>query len=286
MADNYLEKKFEEYAIRKSTAKTKKIVSTGPKPEHIEVRFPTRRVFVTGGANGIGKAIVQAFRKIGCRVAFCDNDRKNGSLTAQTSGARFYPVDVCDSKALQSCMHDIFTTWGDIDILINNVGISRFSPISETSVDDFDRIIATNLRPVFITAREMAMYRQSLSRPNNYGRIVNITSTRYLMSEPGSEGYAASKGGIYSLTHALSLSLAPLHITVNSIAPGWIATPMFHKATDNDPPRLAKIMGRIPAKSVGDPMDVGMCAAFLCSDAARYISGTCIPVDGGALIGF
>ena len=116
MADNYLEKKFEEYAIRKSTAKTKKIVSTGPKPEHIEVRFPTRRVFVTGGANGIGKAIVQAFRKIGCRVAFCDNDRKNGSLTAQTSGARFYPVDVCDSKALQSCMHDIFTTWGDIDI--------------------------------------------------------------------------------------------------------------------------------------------------------------------------
>ena len=200
MADNYLEKKFEEYSIRKSTAKTKKIVSTGPKPEHIEVRFPTRRVFVTGGASGIGKAIVQAFRKIGCRVAFCDNDRKNGSLTAQTSGARFYPVDVCDSKALQSCMHDIFTTWGDIDILINNVGISRFSPISETSIDDFDRIIATNLRPVFITAREMAMYRQSLSRPNNYGRIVNITSTRYLMSEPGSEGYAASKGGIYSLT--------------------------------------------------------------------------------------
>lgn len=125
MADNYLEKKFEEYSIRKSTAKTKKIVSTGPKPEHIEVRFPTRRVFVTGGASGIGKAIVQAFRKIGCRVAFCDNDRKNGSLTAQTSGARFYPVDVCDSKALQSCMHDIFTTWGDIDILINNVGISH-----------------------------------------------------------------------------------------------------------------------------------------------------------------
>ena len=73
---------------------------------------------------------------------------------------------------------------------------------------------------------------------------------------------------------------------MNAIAPGWIDTPMFHKATDNDPPRLAKIMGRIPAKSVGDPMDVGMCAAFLCSEAARYISGTCVPVDGGALIGF
>ena len=75
-------------------------------------------------------------------------------------------------------------------------------------------------------------------------------------------------------------------ITVNAIAPGWIDTPMFHKAVDNDPPRLAKIMGRIPAKTVGAPMDVGMCAAFLSSDAASYISGSCIPVDGGALIGF
>ena len=80
--------------------------------------------------------------------------------------------------------------------------------------------------------------------------------------------------------------LAEYGITVNGIAPGWIDTPMFHQATDSDPARLNKIMGRIPAKSVGDPMDVGMCAAFLCSEAARYINGTCIPVDGGALIGF
>lgn len=274
MADNYLEKKFEEYSIRKSTAKTKKIVSTGPKPEHIEVRFPTRRVFVTGGASGIGKAIVQAFRKIGCRVAFCDNDRKNGSLTAQTSGARFYPVDVCDSKALQSCMHDIFTTWGDIDILINNVGISRFSPISETSIDDFDRIIATNLRPVFITAREMAMYRQSLSRPNNYGHIVNITSTRYLMSEPGSEGYAASKGGIYSLTHALSLSLAPLHITVNSIAPGWIENNNYETLRPEDHEQH-------PSGRVGRPEDIARMCLFLCMEENDFINGENITIDGG-----
>ena len=260
MADNYLE--------------TKKIVSTGPKPEHIEVRFPTRRVFVTGGASGIGKAIVQAFRKIGCRVAFCDNDRKNGSLTAQTSGARFYPVDVCDSKALQSCMHDIFTTWGDIDILINNVGISRFSPISETSIDDFDRIIATNLRPVFITAREMAMYRQSLSRPNNYGRIVNITSTRYLMSEPGSEGYAASKGGIYSLTHALSLSLAPLHITVNSIAPGWIENNNYETLRPEDHEQH-------PSGRVGRPEDIARMCLFLCMEENDFINGENITIDGG-----
>ena len=274
MADNYLEKKFEEYAAHKSTAKTKKIVSTGPKPEHIEVRFPTRRVFVTGGANGIGKAIVQAFRNTGCRVAFCDNDKKNGPLTAQASGARFYPVDVGDSNALQACMHDIFTTWGDIDILINNVGISCFSPISETSVDDFDRIIATNLRPAFITAREMTLHRQSLSRPNNYGRIINITSTRYLMSEPGSEGYAASKGGIYSLTHALSMSLAPLHITVNSIAPGWIENGDYNALRAEDHTQH-------PSGRVGRPEDIARMCLFLCMEENDFIDGENITIDGG-----
>ena len=115
----------------------------------------------------------------------------------------------------------------------------------------------------------------------------NITDsmTSYI-GQPQVAGYSTAKAGYLGLIHTLTAELAEYGITVNAIAPGWIDTPMFHKATDNDPPRLAKIMGRIPAKSVGDPMDVGMCAAFLCSDAARYISGTCIPVDGGALIGF
>ena len=142
MADNYLEKKFEEYASRKSESKVKKIFATGPRPGHLDVKFPPRRVFVTGGAAGIGKAVVKAFRDAGCRVAFCDIDTKNGPLTAQQTGARFYPLDVCDSTALTDCLHDIFATWGDIDILINNVGISRFSPLTETSIEEFDRIIA------------------------------------------------------------------------------------------------------------------------------------------------
>ena len=101
-------------------------------------------------------------------------------------------------------MQQIFKEWGDIDIIINNAGISCFSPITETGVEDFDRILSVNLRPVFITSRRLAIHRQSQEAPNPFGRIVNICSTRYLMSEPGSEGYAASKGGIYSLTHALA----------------------------------------------------------------------------------
>ena len=118
------------------------------------------------------------------------------------------------------------------------------------------------------------------------GRIIFQASMTSYIGQPQVAGYSTAKAGFLGMIHTLTAELAEYGITVNAIAPGWIDTPMFHKAVDNDPPRLAKIMGRIPAKTVGDPMDVGMCAAFLSSDAARYISGSCIPVDGGALIGF
>ena len=220
MADNYLEKKFEEYSIRKSTAKTKKIVSTGPKPEHIEVRFPTRRVFVTGGANGIGKAIVQAFRKIGCRVAFCDNDRKNGSLTAQTSGARFYPVDVCNSKALQSCMHDIFTTWGDIDILINNAGFGISGAVEFTETSDVQRLFDVN----FFGMVRMNRAILPLMREQGHGRIVNLSSVAAPVPIPFQTYYSAGKAAVNSYTMALSNEVKPFGITVAAVMPGDIKT--------------------------------------------------------------
>ena len=131
-------------------------------------------------------------------------------------------------------MQHILKEWGDIDIIVNNVGISKFSPITETSVEDFDKILSINLRPVFITSRALAIHRKGLSTPNVYGRIINICSTRYLMSESGSEGYAASKGGIYSLTHALATSLSEWNITVNSIAPGWIQTQNYDQLRPED----------------------------------------------------
>ena len=99
---------------------------------------------------------------------------------------------------MELCLQNIFKEWGDIDIIINNAGISEFSPITETSVETFDKILSVNLRPVFITSHALAVHRKSQNNTNTYGRIINLCSTRYLMSEPGSEGYAASKGGIYS----------------------------------------------------------------------------------------
>ena len=271
MADNYIERQYDAYQAKKSaweqSHKSARKKSSRPEGLH-------KRVFITGGASGIGKALVRAFAEQRCQVAFCDTDTTAGNLTAQTTGARFFPVDVCQAEALEDCMRQLFEDWGDIDIVINNVGISRFSPLTETSIEEFDRILATNLRPVFITSRRLALHRNSLPEPNPYGRIINLCSTRYLMSEPGSEGYAASKGGVYSLTHALMASLAGLHITVNAIAPGWIQNTDYESLRPED--HLQHPSGR-----VGKPEDIARACIFLCQEENDFINGQTITIDGG-----
>ena len=286
MADNYIERQQEQYEARKAAWKQaqkygKKKTATSSqvktevageivsKPDSLK-----KKVFVTGGAEGIGKAIVEAFCKDGHQVAFCDINAVSGQQTARDTGAIFHSVDVSDKEALESCMQQILDEWKDIDILINNVGISKFSSITETSVKDFDKILSVNLRPVFITSRLLAIHRKTQSDSNPYGRIINICSTRYLMSEPGSEGYAASKGGIYSLTHALALSLSEWNITVNSIAPGWIQTQNYDQLRPKD-------HSQHPSRRVGKPEDIARMCLFLCRDENDFINGENITIDGG-----
>lgn len=283
MADNYIEKQYEEYQARKAAwererklGKKKSTTSYVNKLERemTDTTHGKKRAFVTGGAAGIGRAIVQAFCRAGYRVAFCDRDEVAGHQTSQDTGAAFYPVDVSNKEELEKCMQQIFASWGDIDVLVNNVGVSEFSPITETSVEDFDRILSINLRPVFITSRLLALHRQGQEPRNTYGRIINICSTRYLMSESGSEGYAASKGGIYSLTHALALSLSDWCITVNSIAPGWIQNCDYEKLRSED--HIQHPSGR-----VGKPEDIARMCLFLCQDENDFINGENITIDGG-----
>lgn len=286
MADNYIERQQEQYEARKAAWKQaqkygKKKTATSSqvktevageivsKPDSLK-----KRVFVTGGAEGIGRAIVEAFCKDGHQVAFCDINAVSGQQTARDTGAIFHSVDVSDKEALESCMQQILDEWKDIDILINNVGISKFSSITETSVKDFDKILSVNLRPVFITSRLLAIHRKTQSDSNPYGRIINICSTRYLMSEPGSEGYAASKGGIYSLTHALALSLSEWNITVNSIAPGWIQTHDYAQLQPED-------HSQHPSRRVGKPEDIARMCLFLCEENNDFINGENITIDGG-----
>lgn len=232
-----------------------------------------RRVFITGGAHGIGRSIVEAFCKTGDRVAFCDIDVARGKAVSDRTGAMFCPADVSDPQQLEHCLQRIVEEWGDMDIMVNNAGISVFKPITETELEEFDRIISTNLRPVFITSRFLARHRQQNGN-TSYGRIVNLCSTRYLMSEAGTEGYSASKGGIYALTHALAISLAPLRITVNAVAPGWIHV--------NEEEQLRPIDHAFhPSGRVGMPEDIARTVLFLCEQENDFINGQTITVDGG-----
>lgn len=226
-----------------------------------------RRVFVTGGAHGIGRSIVEAFLSVGDSVAYCDiND---GAI----DGAVFYKVDVSDKVALEQSLLSIAEAWGDIDVIVNNVGVGGFKPLTEVTIEEFENVINTNLRSAFITSRFMAQLR---NRNGNYayGRIVNLCSSRYLMSEAGTEAYSASKGGISSMTHALAISLAPMHITVNAIAPGWIHV--------NEEELLRPIDHEFhPSGRVGEPQDIARMVLFLCEAKNNFINGQTITIDGG-----
>lgn len=237
-----------------------------------EKRF--RRVFVTGAGHGIGRAIVEAFVAQGDRVAFCDVDTSRGEAVANATGARFFALDVCDKNALEKAIQTLLEEWGDVDIIVNNVGIGGFEDITEGSVENFDTIIHTNLRSAFITSRLLAIHRKQMKATNNYGRIVNLCSTRYLQSEAGTEAYAASKGGIWSMTHALAVSLAPYHITVNCIAPGWISVNEAEVLRPED--HAFHLSGR-----VGRAEDIARTCLFLCEEGNNFINGQCITVDGG-----
>lgn len=233
-----------------------------------------RRVFVTGAGHGIGRAIVEAFVEAGDRVAFCDIDAVRGEAVAQRTGARFYALDVCDKEALESAVSTLLEEWSDLDVVVNNVGIGGFEPITATSVEHFEQVLNTNLRSAFITARLLAIHREGQGATNPYGRIVNLCSTRYLQSEPHSEAYAASKGGIWSMTHALAVSLAPYHITVNCIAPGWISVQEDEILRPED--HAFHLSGR-----VGRAEDIARTCLFLCDAKSDFINGQCITVDGG-----
>lgn len=240
---------------------------------------------VTGGATGLGLAITRCLVSAGAKVAVVshgDPERIQETLKEFGGKAVFYRHDITDTDHAQEVVDQIVKDMGKVTILINNAGNHCKKFIWDMTVEDYKKVLDVHLVGAFAMTKAVVPY----MKDQRYGRILFQASMTSYIGQPMVAGYSTAKAGYLGMIHTLTAELAEYGITVNAIAPGWIDTPMFHKAVDNDPPRLAKIMGRIPAKSVGDPMDVGMTAAFLCSRAARYISGSCIPVDGGALIGF
>jgi NAD(P)-dependent dehydrogenase (short-subunit alcohol dehydrogenase family) len=234
-------------------------------------------VYVTGGANGIGKAIVTLFCKDGADVTFCDIDTVAGEkLSNELSSYKctYHEVDLSDARVLEQSVNKVIEAKGNIDVIINNAGVSHFNSMLDITVEDFDKVMDINLRPIFITARTLAKHRDAHPQLNRYGRIINMASTRHLMSEPNSEAYAASKGAIVSLTHALALSLSKYHVTVNCISPGWIETGSYDLLTEQDHTQH-------PSGRVGKPENIARACLFLCQPENDFINGQNIVIDGG-----
>jgi len=227
-------------------------------------------VIVTGGANGIGKEIVRTFSANEAIVVIVDIDRENGEKLALETHAHYYFCDIKIKESIEALYKWVMEQFNKCDILINNAGVSLFKSIYELSIEEFDEIIDVNLRGPFLMSQGFA----KLNRETTYGRIINISSTRYLMSEASSEAYAASKGGIVSLTHALALSLSEANITVNCISPGWIETGLYSNLKESDHKQH-------PSQRVGIPSDIARMCLFLCDEKNNFINGENIVIDGG-----
>ena len=239
-----------------------------------------RVALVTGGGQGIGKAISQRFLRDGLCVVLAEIDAEAGAETAQELGAfgevLFQPTDVADEDSVQRAVAAARARWGRLDVLVNNAYHPVGAPITELTLADWNRALAVNLTGAFLCAKHAVPALRAAR-----GAIVNIASTRALMSEPHTEAYSASKGGLLALTHALAISLGP-EIRVNCISPGWIDTTGWKKRRLRQPAALsAADHAQHPAGRVGVPADIAALAAFLAGPESGFITGHNFVADGG-----
>ncbi|MCL6597521.1 MAG: glucose 1-dehydrogenase [Alicyclobacillus macrosporangiidus] len=234
-----------------------------------------RVAVVTGAARGIGRAIAEAFASAGGRVVMADRDvepleRAAADLRQAGADVTAVAADVAKPEDVVRLMEAAVDAYGRIDTLINNAGVSRWKSPLELTVDEWDEVLNINLRGVFLCAREAARR----MREQGGGAIVNIASTRALMSGPDSEAYAASKGGVVALTHALAVSLGPYGIRVNAISPGWIETGDYGALRPID-------HAQHPSGRVGRPQDIARACLFLADPDNGFITGENLVIDGG-----
>jgi NAD(P)-dependent dehydrogenase (short-subunit alcohol dehydrogenase family) len=236
-------------------------------------------ILITGGARGIGRGLVEHFAKQNRFVVFCDTDREQGEALQKACGekVRFVYADVSREEDVRALIQATLAWKGRLDGLINNAGIAdpETGPIELLSLADWQRRLNVNLTgPFLVTKHAVPHLRESR------GSIVNMASTRALQSEPDTEAYAATKGGIVALTHALAVSLGP-EVRVNSISPGWIDTRAWQGDARQVPPLSAADHQQHPVGRVGEPQDIASLAEFLLSDSAGFITGQNVVADGG-----
>lgn len=249
------------------------------RPEAAAQPLTGQVAIVTGGARGIGREIALVFAQAGADVALFDVNPEGLSQTAKElralgRRAEGLAVDVTDGKQVDEGVAKVLDKLGRIDILINNAGITKDGLLIRMDDAQWDRVLAINLKGTFLCTRAVARHFLKQRR----GRIVSIASIVGLIGNPGQANYAASKAGIIGLTKAVAKELARRGITCNAIAPGFIKTEMTEALPE---PARQRLLEAIPMGTLGEPLDVARAALFLVSDAARYITGHVLVVDGG-----
>jgi len=249
-------------------------------------RFAGRVAVVTGGAQGIGAATARRLAAEGATVAVLDLSAERAEavaaeLTAGGSQAIGIGCDVTDAVAVPAAIDRVVETYGRLDVLVNNAGITRDDLLFKMPLENWEAVLTTNLTSMFLCCQ--AAQRHMV--PARYGRIVNLSS-RSALGNRGQVNYAAAKAGVQGLTATLAIELGPFNITVNAVAPGYIATAMTAAtaqrvgATPEEHQRQAA--ERTPLRRVGQPEEVAAVIAFLASDDASYVSGQTLYVNGGA----
>ena len=239
---------------------------------------------VTGGGSGLGLAIAKEFSQNDITTIIVGRDEEKLKTAKERLGENcFYKsCDLTDLSSIPPLVSAIISEFGQIDILVNNAGINMKKDFTEVSDEEFQSVITTNLCSVFAMSREVVKFMLT----KNSGCIINISSMAAQYGLPRVIAYSASKTAIDGMTRAMAVELSPKGVRVNAIAPGFIYSAMTEKALNSDPERKAKVFNRTPMGHMGQPEDIGGAAMFLASDAAKYITGIILPVDGGNSIGF
>ena len=238
-----------------------------------------RVVVITGAAQGIGAACARRFSREQAQVVLLDIDDARGAALAQELGAHFLHCDVGDRHQVASALARTLAAYKGIDVLVNNAGIFKAADFLDVTEEDFDAVLRINLKGSFLMGQAVAREMAKAGR----GSIVNMSSVNAVLAIPNIASYNVSKGGINQLTRVMALALAPYNIRVNAVAPGTIATELSARAVLTSEESKAKILSRTPMKRLGEPGEVADVVAWLASDAASYVTGEIVVVDGGRM---
>lgn len=248
------------------------------------MRLQNKTAIVTGGASGFGAGIVRKFHAEGARVLIGDLnvDMAQALATELGQGVELIRCNVADGADVQKMADHAMSLWGQIDVLVNNAGITHLpAAMEDISEDDFDKVLAVNVKSVFLTAKSIV----PVMKAQGNGAILNVASTAGVSPRPKLSWYNASKGWMNNATKGMAVELAPQGVRVNALNPVAGETPLLKSFMGEDTPEMrAKFLSTIPLGRFSTPEDMGNAACFLCSDEASMITGVCMEVDGGRCI--